>query len=179
MMSTRIIFSDGSRKLANNLNDLRERWEMRRQQEVEYDPAFSLDIPTHPNIEELSIQDLVRWRLVLISKQKELEVLSSQHRKHKYTISRKVYERQDTTLKCGITYCNAGISYINQALFDNNSDRNGNPLQTIQSQSVKIHFLVALLRQHNIEIDWNQCDELILDTTPDTIYTKVVTKVKK
>jgi hypothetical protein len=62
-MSARIMFSSGSRSWANNLNDLRERWKIRREEPIKFVVPVNL---FKEDLTKLSRDDLLKLKLDLI-----------------------------------------------------------------------------------------------------------------
>lgn len=80
----KVIFSDGSKDMAHNLDDLRERWELRRQVVIqtnnkhEHRAEAKLFLPTVVNTEELSVEDIEQVRDALRIKEKYLRLRYSE-----------------------------------------------------------------------------------------------------
>lgn len=66
----KVVFSEGSRAWANNLNDLRERWHLRREEPVNFEvpvKLFKEDLENLIQKEELNRDDLLNMKSELIA----------------------------------------------------------------------------------------------------------------
>ena len=137
----KVMFSSGSRSWANNLNDLRERWHIRREEPIRFIVPVEL---FKEDVKKLNRQDLLNLKAELIKMQnKGKDALMNARINRRYENTR--MEREEyADLYNTVNSIGAHIQEVNHAL---------SAIKDNERQSVLTHFM-DVIRERLSKDEW-------------------------
>lgn len=94
----RIVFADGSKQMAHNLDDQYQRWMLRREEVVEPDPEIGLEVFVPDLPENLDLVDVANLKQLLIEKKLYVQQATHELDKNRYEYGKREYKSRRAAL---------------------------------------------------------------------------------